>query len=79
MITQFLLESARDGRTKANLQNAGYSALSRDDVIDGVPEMQAQVHVEATFLGPLGPCSALLGIEASMPRPILVRWRRAQT
>lgn len=49
VITQFLLEGARDGRTKADLQNAGRNVLSRDDVMDGVPEMLAQIHIEATF------------------------------
>jgi urease subunit gamma len=49
VITQFLLEGARDGRTKADLQNAGRNVLRREDVMDGVPEMLAQVHVEATF------------------------------
>jgi urease subunit gamma len=49
IITQFLLEGARDGRAKADLQNAAREVLSRDDVMDGVPEMLHQVHVEATF------------------------------
>lgn len=49
IITDFLLEGARDGRTKADLQNAARKVLSRKDVMDGVPEMLAQVHVEATF------------------------------
>ncbi len=49
IITAFLLEGARDGRTKADLQNDARNVLSRDDVMDGVPEMLAQVHVEATF------------------------------
>lgn len=49
IITDFLLEGARDGRTKADLQNAGRAVLTRDDVMDGVPEMLAEVHVEATF------------------------------
>lgn len=49
VITQFVLEGARDGRTKADLQDAGRNVLRRDDVMDGVSEMLAQVHVEATF------------------------------
>lgn len=49
VITSFLLEGARDGRTKADLQNAARNVLTRKDVMDGVPEMLAQVHVEATF------------------------------
>ncbi|WP_016910534.1 urease subunit gamma [Streptomyces xiaopingdaonensis] len=45
----FLLEGAREGRTKADLQEAGRHVLGREDVLDGVPEMLGQVHVEATF------------------------------
>ena len=49
VITAFLLEGARDGRTVADLMAAGRTVLSRDDVLDGVPEMLAEVQVEATF------------------------------
>ena len=49
IITAFLLEGARDGRTVADLMDAGRRVLSRDDVMDGVPEMLAEVQVEATF------------------------------
>lgn len=49
IITEFVLEGARDGRSKADLQNAARQVLSREDVMDGVPEMLAHVHVEATF------------------------------
>lgn len=49
IITSFLLEGARDGRTVADLMDAGRDVLGRDDVMDGVPEMLAQVQVEATF------------------------------
>ena len=49
VITAFLLEGARDGRSKADLQNDARKVLTRDDVMDGVPEMLTQVHVEATF------------------------------
>ncbi|WP_069812457.1 urease subunit gamma [Streptomyces sp. TP-A0874] len=48
-ISSYLLEGARDGRTKAELQEAGRGLLSREDVLDGVPEMLGQVQVEATF------------------------------
>ncbi|MFD5493206.1 urease subunit gamma [Streptomyces sp. GDS52] len=48
-IASFLLEGARDGRTKADLQNAGRGLLRREDVMEGVPEMLTQVQVEATF------------------------------
>lgn len=49
IITEFVLEGARDGRSKADLQNAARKVLSRKDVMDGVPEMLVHVHVEATF------------------------------
>jgi urease subunit gamma len=49
MITAFLLEGARDGRTVAELMTAGRHVLGRDDVLDGVPEMLTEVQVEATF------------------------------
>jgi urease subunit gamma len=49
VITSFLLEGARDGRTVADLMAAGRHVLTRDDVLDGVPEMLAEVQVEATF------------------------------
>jgi urease subunit gamma len=49
IITSFVLEGARDGRTVADLMSAGRSVLGRDDVLDGVPEMIETVQVEATF------------------------------
>jgi urease subunit gamma len=49
LLTSFLLEGARDGRAVEDLMNAGRDVLHRDDVMDGVPEMLAQVQVEATF------------------------------
>ena len=49
VITAFLLEGARDGRTVAELMSAGRGVLGRDDVLEGVPEMLAEVQVEATF------------------------------
>lgn len=49
VITAFLLEGARDGRTVADLTEAGRHLLTRDDVLDGVPEMLTEVQVEATF------------------------------
>ncbi len=48
-IASFLLEGARDGRSVADLMEAGRHVLSRDDVMDGVAEMVAEVQVEATF------------------------------
>lgn len=49
IITAFLLEGARDGRTVVDLMEAGRHVLGRDDVMEGVPEMLAEVQVEATF------------------------------
>jgi urease subunit gamma len=49
VITSFLMEGARDGRRVADLMQAGREVLTREDVMDGVPEMLAEVQVEATF------------------------------
>jgi len=49
IITSFVLEGARDGRTVAELMTSGRSVLTRDDVLPGVPEMLESVQVEATF------------------------------
>lgn len=48
-ITSFLLEGARDGRSVADLMDAGRDVLARGDVMEGVPEMLGQLQVEATF------------------------------
>ena len=44
-----LLEGAREGRSVAELMSFGRTLLSRDDVMEGVPEMIPEVQVEATF------------------------------
>jgi urease subunit gamma len=49
VITAYLLEGARDGRTVVDLMEAGRHVLTREDVLDGVPEMLVEVQVEATF------------------------------
>ena len=49
LITSFVLEGARDGRTVAELMTAGRDVLSREEVMDGVPELVSEVQVEATF------------------------------
>jgi urease subunit gamma len=49
VIASFVLEGARDGRTVAELMSSGRSVLTRDDVMEGVPEMLDSVQVEATF------------------------------
>jgi urease subunit gamma len=49
LISSWVLERARDGRSVADLMAGGQRVLSRDDVLDGVPEMISSVQVEATF------------------------------
>lgn len=49
LITSHLLEGARDGRTVAELMVSGRTLLTRDDVMEGIPEMLHDVQVEATF------------------------------
>lgn len=49
LITYELIEGARDGRTVADLMNWGSTILTRDDVMEGVPEMIPDIQVEATF------------------------------
>jgi urease subunit gamma len=48
-IAAAVMEGARDGRTVAELMSYGATLLSRDDVMEGVPEMIHEVQVEATF------------------------------
>lgn len=49
VISSALFEGARDGKSVADLMEEGRHILTRDDVMDGVPEMLAQVQIEATF------------------------------
>ncbi|NMD56321.1 MULTISPECIES: urease subunit gamma [Tsukamurella] len=49
IITYELVEGARDGRSVADLMAYGATVLTRDDVMEGVPEMIHDVQVEATF------------------------------
>src|SRR5260221_1553281 len=44
-----IMEAARDGKTVAEIMSFGATILTRDDVMDGVPEMIHEVQVEATF------------------------------
>ena len=48
-ISAALMEGARDGRTVAELMDYGATLLTRDDVMQGVPEMIPDVQIEATF------------------------------
>jgi urease subunit gamma len=49
LITDYVLEGARDGKTVADLMRDGATVLSREQVMDGVPEMVHDIQVEATF------------------------------
>lgn len=49
VITEALLEAARDGRSVAEVTELGKQVLTREDVLPGVPEMVTVVQVEATF------------------------------
>ena len=49
LTTYELIEGARDGRTVADLMSWGSTILTRDDVLEGIPEMIPDIQVEATF------------------------------
>ena len=49
LMTDFVFEGARDGRRVADLMSAGAEVLTRDDVMEGIPEMVHEIQVEATF------------------------------
>jgi urease subunit gamma len=49
IIAAFILEGARDGRTVAELMESGRTVLTREDLMDGIPEMLDSVQIEATF------------------------------
>lgn len=49
LITDFVLEGARDGRPVVELMDTARSVLTRDDVMEGVADMISEVQVEATF------------------------------
>jgi urease subunit gamma len=49
LITDFVLEGARDGRSVADLMQAGATVLTRAQVMEGIPEMIHDIQVEATF------------------------------
>jgi urease subunit gamma len=49
LICDFIVEGARDGRKVADLMRDGAGVLSRDQVMEGIPELLNEVQVEATF------------------------------
>ena len=49
LITDFVVEGARDGRTVADLMEAGAHVLTRDQVMSGIADMIHDIQVEATF------------------------------
>lgn len=49
VLTSWVYEGARDGRTVVDLMEQGRAVLTRQDVMEGVPEMIDQVQIEATF------------------------------
>ena len=50
IITDYILEGAREGKSVADLMNEAAKVLTRDDVMEGVPEMINMIQVEATFV-----------------------------
>ncbi|USG65038.1 urease subunit gamma [Brevibacillus ruminantium] len=49
LITDYIMEGARDGKTVAELMKEGKEILTSEDVMEGVPEMIHDIQVEATF------------------------------
>ena len=49
LITDYVLEGARDGKTVAELMRDGATVLARDQVMEGIAEMIHEIQVEATF------------------------------
>jgi urease subunit gamma len=49
LITDFVLEGARDGKSVAELMSSGGKVLTRNQVMEGIPEMLHEMQVEATF------------------------------
>ncbi|MEL6871296.1 MAG: urease subunit gamma [Pseudomonadota bacterium] len=49
LISDFVIEGARDGRSVSDLMSAGAEVISRDQVMEGIAEMIHDVQVEATF------------------------------
>lgn len=50
LIAEFIMEGARDGKSVAELMSEGAKVITRDQVMEGIPEMILEVEMEATFL-----------------------------
>jgi len=49
LITDFVIEGARDGKMVSELMESGAHVVKKDDCMDGIPDMIPEVQVEATF------------------------------
>ncbi|MDQ0321409.1 urease subunit gamma [Pararhizobium capsulatum DSM 1112] len=49
LISDYVVEGARDGRSVAELMEAGAHVITRDQVMEGIPEMIHDIQIEATF------------------------------
>jgi urease subunit gamma len=49
IITDFVLEGAREGKSVAELMSDGGRVVTRDEVMEGIPEMISEIEMEATF------------------------------
>lgn len=49
LISSYVMEGARDGKSVAELMQSGAGVLTREDVMEGVPEMIHDIQIEATF------------------------------
>jgi urease subunit gamma len=49
LISDFIMEGARDGKTVAELMQAGAHVIKRHQVMDGIAEMISEIQIEATF------------------------------
>ena len=49
LITEFVIEGARDGKLVSELMESGAHVVKKEDCMDGIPDMIPEVQVEATF------------------------------
>ena len=67
-----LLEGAREGRSVADLMSYGRTLLTRDEVMDGIPELIPEVQIEATFPDGTKLVTAVSYTHLTLPTTILV-------